>query len=439
MLYDNAQLAMNYTEAWQLSGEAGFAETLRGTLGYVLRDLRAPGGGFYSAEDADSLPAAALKGGELRKREGAFYVWTKEEILQVLGPDLGELFCGSYGVESTGNVQDDPHNEFHTANVLYDRRGTLAALTGGAADLTPEHLEARLTAARLTLFEARAKRPRPQRDDKVLSSWNGLMIAALAKAGAAFGEEAWLKAAREAAEFFLAVMWEPERGLLWRRWAAGERAVEGHADDYAYLALGLFELHQADLDPRWLKAAQALLEAARERFYDEKDGHYFLAGRIGDPRLPVRIKDSHDNVEPAPASVFSELQLRLWALTGEAQYREDAERTLKGMQPDLLRAPRALPRLAASLDLALSEPIHVVLAGKREGADTKALLKVLHTGFRPRLVVLLADPDSREALPAYAQGFKLVDGKAAAYVCKGMACQAPVTTVEALAEQLKAS
>jgi uncharacterized protein YyaL (SSP411 family) len=428
MLYDNAQLAMNYVEAWQMTKEEAFAGTVQGILGYALRDLLSPEGAFYSAEDADSLPA---QGGE-SKREGAFYVWTRAEIDAILGEE-SDRFCSAFGVERDGNVHDDPHGEFQGLNVLYDRRGTLAAMAG-FGDLPVEAQEGRLKASRLKLFEARAQRPRPQRDEKILASWNGLMIAALAKAAAAFGRPDWAQAGARAADFLLGALWDPASGRLWRRYAGGEAAVEGQADDYACLAWGLLELHQATLEPRWLDACVALMRAARPRFFDESDGLYFPGGIAGDPRLPARIKESHDNVEPAPASVFVDLQLRLWSLLGEASWREDAERTLKASFPDLLAAPRALPFMAAALDRALGAPVHLVVAGPAADPATRALLEAGREDFAPLVDRLRVDGDAR--LPGFSGGFALVDGISAAYVCRQFACERPVTDPGALRRML---
>ncbi len=464
MLYDNAQLLLNYAEAWQLGRDPLFADTARGIAAYVLRDLRAPEGAFYSAEDADSvppegrpaakhggktgsgkkampsmaspLPDPTLAQGKAPKSEGAFYVWSAAEVEAVLGPELAALFGGSYGVEKDGNVQSDPHNEFPGLNVLYDRRGSLASETGGAADLAPEALQARLAEAKRRLFEAREKRARPHRDEKCLCSWNGLMIAGLARAGAILDEPAWVQAAAEAAAFFLEKMWDAPSQQLWRRYAGGERAVAGQLDDYAFLAWGCFELYQADPQPRWLQASLALAQAAYVRFVDEADGLYFLAGREGDPHLPARLKESHDNVEPSAVSVLVDLQLRLWALGGDASLRAAAERTLKALHPDMAKAPRGQAFLITALDRALSEPVHVVLAG-RQAPGWDELRAALRGLFLPQLDIIAAAEDGSLPLPGAGDGYKLKDGSAAAYACAGLACQPPVSGKQALLETLQ--
>jgi uncharacterized protein YyaL (SSP411 family) len=431
MLYDNAQLASNYLEAYQMSHDPAFLAVARGILDYLLRDMSAAGGGFYSAEDADSLPPGEAPGS--LKREGAFYVWEKSELTALLGVEAADRFANAYGVKADGNVESDPHGEFPHKNVLYrnDRLGSLV----GQDHLSGEALDQDLEASRQKLFAARALRPRPQRDEKVLAGWNGLALRAFAQAAQVTGDARYLKAAEDSAAFFHEKMWEPNEGLLYRRFADGERKVEGQADDYTYMASGLLALYQADFNPAWLAWAETLMKAARTRFYDDSDGLYFLAGRTGDPRLPARVKDSHDNVEPAPASVAVENQLLLWSLTGEDAWRADAERTLRGHGAAMERAPRALPYMLGDLDAFLNPPDHVVIAGKKGDASTQAMLKVLRREFRPGLAVLLAEPG--QALPGYAQGFKSEPGQAWAYVCQGFSCQAPVKDAAALAAALK--
>jgi uncharacterized protein YyaL (SSP411 family) len=435
MLYDNAQLLLNYAEAWQLGRDPLFAETARGIASYVLRDLRAPEGAFYSAEDADSVPPAGRIGGPKHggKTEGAFYAWSKAEIEAVLGPEKAARFNGSYGAEDGGNVDNDPHNEFPGLNVLYDRRGSLASEVGGAADMTPEALAAELAESRRLLFEARAKRERPHRDEKCLTSWNGLMIAALARAGAILDEPAWVEAAQTAAAFFLDQMWDAKDGQLWRRYAGGERKVAGQLDDYAFLAWGLLELHQADLQPRWLEACLALVQAAQARFADS-DGLYFLAGRDGDPRLPTRVKETHDNVEPSGVSVLVDVQLRLWALGADSGLRAAAEKTLKAVAEDMARNPRGQCFLISALDRFLTPPVHVVLA---PGPGLEGLRAGLRGLFLPQLDVVGAKADGSLPLPGAPDGYKLKDGSAAAYVCQGLACQPPVSRKEELLETLQ--
>ena len=431
MLYDNAQLATNYLEAYQLSGDKAYEDVARGILDYLLRDMHSPEGGFYSAEDADSLPPGSAPG--TRKAEGAFYVWEKHELVEALGQEAADRFANAYGAQADGNVQNDPHHEFPRKNVLFRSESLVSEI--GRDHRQGLDLEADLAASRAKLFAVRAQRPRPQRDEKILASWNGLTLSAFAKAAQVTGDARYLKGAQDLAQFFHSKMWESHEALLYRRYADGERKVEGQADDYAYLAAGLLELYQADFDPRWLQWSQELLRSAKTRFYDEKDGLYFLAGHVGDPRLPARVKDSHDNVEPAPPSIFAEAQLKLWALTGDEAWRSQAEKTLKGHGADMERAPRALPYMIAVMGELLDPPAHVVIAGKRGEASTEALLKSLRQAFHPGLALLLAEEG--QALPGYAQGFKMKAGQAQAYVCQGFSCKAPMEDAAALSAALQ--
>jgi uncharacterized protein YyaL (SSP411 family) len=259
------------------------------------------------------------------------------------------------------------------------------------------------------------------------------MIAGLARAGAILDEPTWVEAAAKAAGFFLDKMWDPEASQLWRRYADGERKVAGQLDDYAFLAWGLLELHQADLQPRWLEACLALESAARERFADS-DGLYFLAGREGDPRLPTRIKETHDNVEPSGVSVLVDLQLRLWALGGDTSLRAAAEKTLKAVADDMAKNPRGQCFMLTALDRFLSPPVHVVLA---PGPGLEGLRAGLRGLFLPQMDVVGAKADGSLPLPGAPDGYKLKDGSAAAYVCVGLACQPPVSAKEALLETLQ--
>jgi uncharacterized protein YyaL (SSP411 family) len=262
------------------------------------------------------------------------------------------------------------------------------------------------------------------------------MIAGLARAGAILEEPTWIGAAEKAAAFFLDKMWDAKTGQLWRRWAGGDRKVEGQLDDYAFLAWGLLELHQADLQPRWLEACLALVQAAQTRFADS-DGLYFLAGREGDPRLPARVKETHDNVEPSAVSVLVDVQLRLWSLGGDAGLREAAEKTLKAVAPDMAKNPRGQCFMISALDRFLSPPVHVVLAGDAASPGIAGLRAGLRGLFLPQMDLVGAKSDGTLPLPGALVGYNLKDGSPAAYVCVGLACQAPVSSKDALLQTLQ--
>jgi uncharacterized protein YyaL (SSP411 family) len=395
MLYDNAQLAVSYLEAYQASQDPFFAETARGIFSYVLRDLRAPEGAFYSAEDADSLE------GE-EKVEGAFYAWTKAEIMEALGPELGARFCKAYGVEEQGNVAHDPHGEFHLKNVLF-------------AANPSEGLEE----ARAKLLELRSRRPRPHRDEKILASWNGLMLSAFAKGFQVLGDEAYLEAALKAEAFLWETLFDAGEGKLYRRWAQGERKVEGVADDYAAMAAAELDLAESGAGPAHLERAKELMLRFREYFYDAESGAVFSSRQGSDPELLARFQEMQDNVEPSAASLAAFNCLRLAGMTGENSWRVMAEKVLLALGPVMEKSPRAAGAMLGALDMALSPSLHVLVLGGGE------LLKGLRAAWAPRRILL------SEAEPLdFAKGFTKKDGKPTAYICVDQACKLPVTDLE---------
>ncbi|MBI4348250.1 MAG: thioredoxin domain-containing protein, partial [Elusimicrobia bacterium] len=431
-LYDNAQIAINYLEAYQLSGRPRLAGVARETLEYVLRDLRHPEGGFLSAEDADSLPGGPRRNGH--KAEGAFYVWSKEEVVALAGPEDGELFCLRYGVRPGGNVMFDPQNEFAGQNVLYlDLELEEAARERG---LEPAQAEEALERTRRRLFEARRRRPRPDLDDKVLVSWNGLMISALAKGFTVLGEPRFLEAARQAARFLRERLRDPESGRLRRRWRDGEAAGDGLADDYAFLVQGLLDLYEADFDPEWLEWALALAEQELRLFYDPDNGGFYMTASDHDSSLLVRMKESQDNVEPAASSLAALGLMRLAELCGRPDLRSAAAKTIALFSDQMRESPRSLPQMLVTLDLFRSKPRQIVIAGQPGAPDTELLLQRVRRRFLPGAVVLLADGGAGQARLAqrvpHLSRMMRQGGKATAYVCMDWACQAPVTQPDQL-------
>ncbi|MCW5549696.1 MAG: thioredoxin domain-containing protein [Opitutaceae bacterium] len=443
MLYDQAQLAVNFLEAQQATGVPTYGWLARDILDYVQRDLRHPGGGFYTAEDADSAVPGATDGSHA---EGAFYVWTQEELQEILGADAG-LACAHFGVTAGGNVTGalDPHGEFRGRNILA-ARGPLAA-TAERLGLEPAAAEARLLAVREKLRAARARRPRPHLDNKILTANNGLMISALAKAAQMFdtaaADEA-LRAAVDAAEFVARELYDTKRGLLYRTWLDGRGQAEGFAEDYACLVQGLLDLYEASFDIRWLQWAARLQATMDREFWDEAGGGYFNS-RAGDPALILRLKEDYDGAEPAPSSLAALNLLRLEAMLGgdEAGYRDRALRTIEAFRPQWARMPQALPQMLCAIELALEPPRHVVLAGDPAAADFRALTAVLHERLGPRRALLGADGGEGQAwlaarLPWIAD-MRSVNGRATAYVCEHRTCQAPVNSPDGLRKLLSAN
>jgi uncharacterized protein YyaL (SSP411 family) len=397
MLYDQAQLVGSFLDAWLITGDPQFAALVRETLGYVTRDLTHAQGGFFSAEDADSL----LAHGHSAHAEGAFYVWSHEEILRLLGPERAAAFNRRYGVEPDGNVDSsaDPHHEFTAKNILVER-----------ASGPP------LEAERAILFEARAQRPRPHLDDKILTAWNGLMISAFARAGAALDDPEFLAAARRAAEFLRAELFDPATGELFRTWREGRAAIRAFAEDYAFLVQALLDLYEADFDPAWLEWAIQLQSKQDALFFDEATASY-LGSAEGDPLVPLRLRDDYDGAEPSANAVAARNLLRLGWMTHDDAFVARARRVIHSFETILRRMPSAVPQMLCALDMLLTPPRQYVIAGP----EPKAFLRAIHRRHEPnRVLVHAGDTSATAAMPP-------VEEKSALYVCENFTCRAPMT------------
>jgi uncharacterized protein YyaL (SSP411 family) len=435
MLYDQAQLAVSYLEAFQITGDRQYADTARRIFDYVLRDMADPGGGFYSAEDADSVidPAEPhIKG------EGAFYIWTAEEIRELVPEPSADWFCYRYGVAEGGNVANDPHQEFTNRNILY--QAVSIADTAAQFRQIEETVGEGLREAERILLEARSKRVRPHLDDKVLTGWNGLMISAFALGGAVLGEPRYREAARKAAEFLIARMYNPETGLLLRRYRQGDAAIPGFLDDYALFAQALLDLYETQFDRRHLELAVRLTEKQRELFEDGEQGGFFSTA-AGDGALVMRLKEDYDGAEPSGNSVALMNLLRLARMTGRADFAETSERLLAAFAPRLSAAPVALPEMLAACEFRAGEAREIVFVGERGREDTEALAAALYGRFVPNKIVLLVDsPETREwlarGIPPIAS-MESIDGRATAFVCRRYTCQLPVNTREQFLELIQ--
>jgi uncharacterized protein YyaL (SSP411 family) len=442
MLYDQAQLVLAYLEAAQATGDPFHAEVARDTLAYVARELSDAAGGFHSAEDADSVPPEAAGTAGAHKAEGAFYVWTSSE-LQALGDDA-PVVAARFGVEPGGNAPFDPQGELTGRNLLYVARSVdeVAQATGR----TPEQVVAALDRARLRMFEMRLSRPRPHLDDKVLTAWNGLMIAAFARGSRVLRAEPFgdprlagelLDRAMRAARFLQSTMWDETSRTLYRRYREGDVAIPGYAEDYAAAVFGALELFQATGDPAWYAWARDLQDRQDALFWDGQGGAWF--GTTGlDASVLMRQKEEYDGAEPAASSIAAFNLLAFEHLSGDAGIRSRLEATLRAFGPRLDRHGRVVPMMAAALSAWHAGTSQIVIAGNRSsGAD--ALLDVLARRYLPFAVVLPIDSDRADALagslPALA-AMRPRDGRATAYVCRSFACREPVTTPDALAEQL---
>jgi uncharacterized protein len=434
MLYDQAQLAVAYLDAFQITRDRQFESVARDILDYVARDITSKEGGFFSAEDADSL----FEHGKPEHGEGAFYIWTKKEIDAALG-DAAEVFDFHYGVQSHGNAPEgsDPQDEFRGKNILIARH-TIAETTKQFKK-SEEEIRQSLARSREKLFAIRAKRPRPHLDDKIIAAWNGLMISAYARAAQVVDEPRYLESATRAANFVRAHLWDDSRKTLFRSYREGRSAVEGFADDYAFVVQGLLDLYEASFDVEWLKVATQLQETQDRLFFDEKSGGYFTTSGK-DASVLLRMKDDNDGAEPAASSIAGLNLFRLSQFRDDKQMAERARKTIDAFAAILSHFPSAMPQMLVALDYSLSKPRQIVIAGKKDTLEMKALVKEAHRHFLPKTIWLLADGaegqkylgERNEAIHA----MSTVDGKPAAYVCENFTCKAPVTDPKQLAELL---
>jgi uncharacterized protein YyaL (SSP411 family) len=416
MLYDQAQLIVNYLEGWQATGAARFAGVARETLAYLERDLAAPDGGYFAAEDADSTrPDNPADHGE-----GAFYVWTQTEVAAVCGAEA-ELVCAQFGVEPGGNAPagTDAQGELEGRNVLYLARPG-----------PPPEAAARVERATTALLAARARRPRPGRDEKIVTAWNGLALSALARASQVLDEPRWLERARRTAVFLRAALVGPQTGRLWRSWCAGRAEVEGVAEDYAGLIAGLLDLYEAGGGAEWLRWAVELQEQMDSLFRDERAGGYF-GSAAGDPWMPVRLKESYDGAEPAAGSVAALNLLRLAAMIGREAWRHQAEATIASLRAQWMAAPQALPQLLVAADFAREPVQQLVFAGRTDDPALRALVRATQRRLaRPR-VILWADGGAGHEWLAQRRpelaAMQAVEGKPALYLCRGATCLPPIT------------
>jgi uncharacterized protein len=437
MLYDQAQLVIAYLEAGQTTNDAFYSTIAEDTLAYVLRDMRSPEGGFYSAEDADSLASD----GSGEKREGAFYVWTDEEIGHLLGDDA-EYVRKRFGIEPGGNAPQDPQQEFTNQNLLYTAQSIedIAARTGQ----TPERVMSAIGRSRQVLFEARARRPRPHLDDKIITSWNGMMIAAFARAARVLPErpasQEYLATARSAADFVRSRLWNAAEQRLLRRYRDGEAAIDAYAEDYASLIWGLLELFQADGDPAWLEWARDLQARQDLLFWDEAEAGWFsTTGK--DPSVLLRLKEDYDGAEPSASSIAVLNLITLAHLVDDEEARRKAERTLARYGPHAGRAGRVIPLMLAGLASWHAQRSQVVVVGEPGREDAAALFAEIARHYLPFAVLIPVEPGERQTRLAKSMPFIAAmhtqDGRATAFVCRDFACRAPVSTPEALSSQLE--
>lgn len=416
MLYDNAQLARVYALAFQITGKPLYRQITEEILAYVLREMTSPEGGFYTAQDADS-----------EGEEGKFFVWTQAEVRDLLGQKDAELFGRYYDVTARGN--------FEMTNILHVEKPL--AVVASQAGITPEHLAAVIERGRAQLFAARQQRVAPGLDDKVLTSWNGLMLATFADAARILGRDDYRQVALAAATFLLSRLRDPQNGRLLRTYRDGQAKLSAYLEDYALLAEGLLALYQATFDLRWLHEAQALADLMLQHFWDADLGAFFSTSDDHET-LIARPKEVVDNAMPSANASAAGVLLHLGRLLGHETYERHGVAVLQLLHEGMMQAPGAFSRLLCVLDSYLAPPAEIAIIGAASAPDTQALLTEVWRTYLPNTLVAVAPADDRAAralIPMLA-GRDQVGGQATAYVCENHTCQLPVNTASALRQQL---
>ncbi len=419
MLYDQALLALAYTEAYQITGKEIYAEVTHEILRYVLRDMTSPEGGFYSAEDADS-----------EGKEGLFYLWKPDEIKRCLGDAHGELFCHFYDVSDGGNFEEG-YSILHMPSEL--------KAFAERKELRPPEVEAVLKEARERLFHVREKRIHPLKDDKILTSWNGLMIAALAKAYQVLGEPAYSNAACRAVDFILNKMRRADGGLL-RRYREGNVAYSAFLDDYAFLVWGLIELYEATFEVRYLEDAIATSSTMMDLFWDSTSGGFYFTGSDNET-LIVRTKEIYDGALPSGNSVAALNLLRLARITGNIELEERADQLIRAFAKQIAPSPAAHTQFLVALDFMVGPSQEIVIAGDPKLESTQAMIDVIHRVFLPNKVLLLRPQDDKGKrlleLSPFLETLHPIENQPTVYLCEQHACKIPLRDINELKAQIE--
>ncbi len=423
MLYDQAQLVTSYLEAFQITGHATLALAARRTLDYVLRDMTAPEGAFWSAEDADSVVDPA---DPHHKSEGWFYIWSWSEVVELVGEEHANWFAFRYGMEPAGNVVNDPHHEFTGRNILFQAH-TLEE-TAHHFEIPQDDVMRAIAEAHTQLFRARALRVRPHLDDKILTAWNGLMISAIARGGAILDEPRYVGAARAAADFLLSAMRAPDGGLL-RRYREGEAAIGGMLDDYSFFVQGLLDLYEATFEFRYLEQAIAIADDQRARFEDPEAGGFYASAHP-DALSLNRIKDDYDGAEPSGNSVTLLNLLRLHRITGRENLLASARNLIRAFSARLSATAYGMPQMLVACEFDLAPNREIIVAGNPEPDMIRQLWKY----FDPNRILLNTAPEIAQYHSAVSE---LAKGPAAICLCENFTCQAPATNTEDLARLLE--
>jgi len=418
MLYDQAMLALAYLETYQATGNTAYSDTAKEIFTYVLRDMRSPDGGFYSAEDADSEGV-----------EGKFYLWTEQELREILPADEAAVIWRAFHAEKNGNFREEASGKSLGANILYT--GKSLADIASEMTLPIEDLKKKIDSARSSLFEVRERRIHPHKDDKILTDWNGLMIAALARGAQVLGEKAYANAAEEAVEFILKKMRKPD-GRLLHRYREGEASIAANLDDYAFLVWGLIETYEATFNAQFLKTALEFNRDMIHHFWDQRGGGLYFTSDDAE-NLIVRKKEIYDGALPSGNAVAMLNLLRLGRFTGDAELEDIASKLQKAFSEQVRQFPSGYTQFLSAVDFSLGPSREVVVSGS---LGAKEMLDALRSRYFPNQVLLFrptgGESEEIDTVAAFAKHYTPVDGRATAYVCSGHACKSPTTEAKEL-------
>lgn len=425
MLYDQAMLAIVYIETYEATQNNKYKIVADKIFEYIINGMKSKEGGFYAAEDADSEGV-----------EGKFYVWTVDEIREVLSETDSEFAIKAYSMKNEGNFRDEIAGKIMGLNILHFDSDIKSLSTEFHLSVTD--LEIKLEQIRKRLKIARDKRVRPLRDDKILTDWNGLIIAALAKGGSVFNNEKYIQIASETADFFIDSI--KHNGRLLHRYIQGQWKFYGSADDYAFLIFGLLELYEATFKVKYLKQALSLNEQLIQLFWDEKQGGFYFTPKDGEDII-IRTKEVYDGAIPSGNSIELLNLIKLARITGDNKIEQYAQEMQKTFSKTIKSATLGYTQFLSGVDYLLGPAYEVVITGDRNSEDTKNMIAALNKRYIPNKVVVLnpTNEDNREliSVAAYVSNQKAIDGKATAYVCKNFTCGRPTTEIEQMLKSLE--
>jgi len=417
MLYDQAMISMAFLETYQLTNNENYAKVAREIFTYVLRDMTDKDGGFYSAEDADS-----------EGEEGIFYIWTQEELVKILGEDDGLKLAKTFGFIDGGNFFEEAGGQTTGNNIPYfqDDRETLAK----NVDMSLDDFNAFIEKSRQKLFEVREKRIHPLKDDKILTDWNGLMIAALSQGGQVLGDDVYIDAAKNAVKFVLESL-RDKNGRLLKRSRLGKAGLQPHLDDYSFMVFGLLNLYEATFDPSYLASALELTEIMIEDFSD-KNGGFFIGSKDAE-KLMIRAKDSYDGAIPSGNSVAALNLFRLGKITGNTKWTDLGYSTLQAFTDKAKQSPTGFSHMLTAFMFDFKNPKEVVLVGDSNDPETQKIINALRKNYSPNKVILFKDvsnPDALLQVAPWTADHVMLNESPTFYICENFACKQPTTSLD---------